>query len=77
MNNKILFAFYSLACLSFAIGQNSTVSYNVNAIDCIYNKSVTIPFFDYIYSSVMNCYGDNCNITEYFFPMIEDSYIVL
>ena len=77
MNNKILFTIYSFVLLTIAVAQNSTVSYNMNAIECIYNKSVTIPFYDYIYSSVMNCYGDNCNITEYFFPIIEESYIVL
>ena len=75
MNSKILFAIYAL--LTIAVAQNSTVSYNMNAIECIHNKSVTIPFYDYIYSSIMNCYGDNCNITEYFSPIIEESYIVL
>ena len=77
MNNKILIALYSAACVSVAIAQNSTVSYNIDAIECIHNKTITIPFYEYIYNSVMYCYGNICNITESFLPVIESQYIVL
>ena len=47
----------------------TTVSYNRDAIECIHNKSIVIPFYSYIYETVMNCYGDLCNVTEYFVPI--------
>lgn len=47
----------------------TTVSYNRDAIECIHNKSIIIPFYSYIYETVMNCYGELCNVTEYFVPI--------
>lgn len=48
---------------------NSTVSYNIDAVNCIVNKSIEIPFYEYLYETVINCYGNLCNITEYFVPI--------
>lgn len=49
---------------------NSTVTYNVDAVECVNNKTIDIPFYDFFYSTIINCYGELCNVTEYFYPVI-------
>jgi hypothetical protein len=79
LKNKMnTFAFIKfLLLVQFVFAQNSTVTYNMNAIECIHNKSIMIPFYTYIYSSYINCFGDNCNVTEMFVPIYEETYILL
>ena len=66
----IVFALVAAAQEFYGLDTNfTTVSYNRDAIECIHNKSIVIPFYSYIYDSVINCYGDLCNVTEYFVPI--------
>lgn len=80
MNNIFIFPyiiqlFICANCQDF-YGLNTTVSYNIDAIDCVHNKT-HIPFYDYMYESIINCYGYKCNITEYFSPIYSLEYIIL
>ena len=65
-----LLLLYKINSESF-YGIKPTITYNIDAMDCMYNDTIEIPFYEYIYESVINCYGHLCNITETFFPVIQ------